>query len=202
MPANTSKNITYPVDSDNVDNLNAVFATLASSVDSALGNYVLTSDRAVAADVTAGTSTTKVITPKALADAGVTVGDTGWVDISSSVAAATGFTKDSGFVCRVRKVGNVVTIYMNRVTKTSGSALGIPVNGDISNRQIINSIPVAYRPSVTQSLSAGESGRANSYVIQPDGTIDVAAMVPAANQGGTANCPTGERFSCGGTYIV
>lgn len=203
MPANTSKNITYPTGSDNVDNLKAVFATLASSVDTALNNYVQTANLATGTDVTAGTSTTKVVTPKALADAGIAVGDTGWLDVSSSVSAAPGFSKGSGFQCWARRIGSIAMIQVFDLRKASGNALAIPVNGNVANVAILTGVPAQFTPSRDMvPLSAGHQGRANSYIIRPNSAIHISAMVPASNQGGTVNCPTNEEFSVGGTYFL
>ncbi len=202
MAASTPKGITYPTSTDGVSNLKSVFSTMASSIDDALDGYIKTSDRATLSDVTPGTSSTKVVTAKALADAGFIGGDTGWVDISSSVTAGSGFAKMSDFAVWVRKVGPTVQISVHRLQKTSTNPLPIPTHGNITNRVLVSGIPAAYRPSFRSTLGSDASGRMNHYIAWPDGTIQVASMMPTSTQTGTVNCPVGEQFSCAGVYFA
>ena len=204
MPATTSKGIVYPLGNDSAAALHTVFASLASSIDAVLSGYVTSAGGvATSADVATGTNNTKLVTPKTLKDSGIKNGDTGWVDISSTVTASSGFKKGTGFSVKVRRVGDVVSIRGVLIQKASGSpTLRIGVTGNVANTIILTGIPAAYRPTETQPLMAGQGGRNNAYFIGSSGSVGVASMTPAANQTSTVNCPTNEEFSFGGTYFI
>lgn len=129
--------------------------------------------------------------------------DTGWVDISSQLTAASGFYKASGFGAEARRVGSSVTLRVFELKKSAGSpTLSIPLNGDISNTPLLTGVPLNFRPSRSVPLSASNGGRANSYFISTAGEISLTAMIPSADQTGSVNCPTDETFSCGGSYFA
>jgi len=202
MAGTTAKGIAYPTTGDLIDNLHSVFTTLASSVDTVLNGYVTTASIALEADVVAGTSTTKVISPKALADANVYTGDTGWTDIAASVTAGSGWTKGGSFLCRARRVGNIVQIRMTGLTKAASPTLSVSVTGNIANSLLVSGVPAQFRPAEdVASLASGGGGRANAYYLNASGSLYLAAVTPAANQTGTVNLPTNEEVSCGGMFF-
>lgn len=204
MPGMTSKGIVFPTVGDNLTPLEAVFATLASSTDTALGNYLATANIATAAEIVAGTANNKVVSPKGLSDAGVPVGDTGWVNIAGLVSTTSGFVKGSGFYCEVRKVGPLVYLRVGMILKAAGNpTLGLPVSGDVTNTNILTGIPAEYRPSRDgMALPAGPNGRANAYCVLANGNLQVTAMTPNANQTGSINVATNEQFSAAGVYMA
>lgn len=201
MAASTGRGIVYPTTGDNIDVLESVFAALASSVDTALGNYILSSSFASAAQVQTGSSTTTVVSPKALRDAGVYAGDTGWVNISSSVTAGSGWSKGSGFVARARRVGELVQIAVSGLAKTSSPTLAVGVSGNIANTVVLGGVPSQFRPGQSSALSPLSGGRSACYYIGVSGDILMTSIVPNVNWTGTKNLPTGEGASFGGMYF-
>lgn len=204
MPGTTSRGIVFPVVGDTLTPLETWFATLASSANSAMDSLISSTNYAVAADIIAGTSTTKLATPKSLADAGIYAGDTGWVNIAGNVAAPSGFAKAATFTCEARRIGASVYLRMNFIQKNAGNpVLNIGVTGNVANTTILTGIPTQFRPTVPwAAIVSGPSGRSNTYYVTPDGEIVLSAMTPAANQTGTVACPTGEGFSCVGMYLA
>lgn len=201
MADTTAKGIVYPDEGDFIDDLNAVFATLASSVDTVLDDYITTDSYATSTEVTTGTATDKVVSPSSLRDAGVYAGDTGWTTITSSVSVASGWTAGSTFSARARRVGNIVQLQINGVEKASSPSLSVGVTGNIANTAIVTGVPSQFRPGQVSSLGPQAGGRANAYYIDTSGSVFLSAVVPSANWTGTTNFPTGEGVSCGGTYF-
>ena len=152
MPANTSKGITYPVVGDPVEKLYTVFANLASSIDTVLNGYIPTSDRALAADVTSGTSTTKVITPKALKDAGIAPPvNTNWTNLT----LASGYVADPGPGQQPQyRVKDGVLYTRGKIQRTAGFATNTVYNS-------IFVFPSGARPTVrTDRTLLGQNGSA------------------------------------------
>lgn len=201
MATTTPKGIVVPVVGDVLTPLQTVFAAMGSSIDTVLNGYITTGSYATSTEVSDGTATAKVTSPKALRDAGIYAGDTGWVDISSSVSAATGWTKGSGFAARARRIGKTVQIYVTNIQKAGSSPLSVGVSGNVTNTTILTGVPSQFRPDNTAPLSPGGTGRIISYYASTDGTISIAAVQPNVNWTSTKNFPTGENVSCGGQYF-
>ena len=202
MPT-TDNGIVYPAGDDDVAALASVFAALASSVDTALNGYVKTDAFATANEIEEGIVTDKMISPKALADAGVIAGDTGWVNITNDVTAAPGFVKHPGFVAWARRVGDLIQLYITNLRKASGSpVVTVNVSGNIANTNVLTGIPAQFRPFTTSALTSGAGGRSNSFVVNNSGTVQLVATVPDSTQTGNRNHPTNEEYSFGGVYFA
>lgn len=127
--------------------------------------------------------------------------DTGWVDLTSMVTLNTNLAFAEGGLW-VRRVGEQVFYDLRRIDTTASGNFTITVTGNITNYTLLSGIPTEFCPTGrTLPLAAGNGGRANSYYITSAGVIGIAAVVPAADQTGSVDCPSGEPFSCGGSFF-
>ena len=166
MPANTGKGIAYPVAGDPVEKLYTVFANLASSIDTVLNGYIPTSDRAVGTDVTSGTSTTKVVTPKSLKDAGIVPPvNTSWANIPLS----SGYTADPGPGQQPQyRVKDNVLYTRGKIQRTAGFTTGVAHNN-------VATLPVGARPTVRtdRTLSGHSALQPVKGIIYDNGSISL-----------------------------
>jgi hypothetical protein len=120
--------------------------------------------------------------------------DTGWVDISGTVAFSSGwsFVADgsSWGGLKARRQGNVIQLVVANVQATA-STFNITVDGNIANSTICTGIPTQFRPSAGSAaalagLSAGGMGQ---IYIDQNGTMALAAVAPNSTYTTTTASP-------------
>lgn len=142
--------------------------------------------------------------PWVLTSAGKDATDTGWVTITNSVTLSTGLTWGGGSGLQARRIGAMASIRGDFLTAAAAGFVQIPTHGNMSNITLLTGVPIEYRPAGVSnvSLSAGPTGRNNSYLLSSSGALQLVAMIPDSTQTATIPSPAGEDWSFFGTYPI
>ena len=128
-------------------------------------------------------------------------GDTGWVDLSSYVSTGITYVADADDSLkgiRAKRVGQEVTLSLGNFRVDS---LSVPAHGNISNRPILDPIPVQFRPLGGAAISAAWNGRVWAGFVRPDGTVYMSAVAPRASAP-DPDTWTNEMFSGTARYLA
>lgn len=131
----------------------------------------------------------------------VASGDTGWVDLSSYVSTGITYVADADDSLkgiRAKRVGQEVTLSLGNFQVDS---LSVPAHGNISNRRILDPIPVQFRPLGGAAISAAWNGRVWAGFVRPDGTVYMSAVAPRASAP-DPDTWTNEMFSGTARYLA
>jgi hypothetical protein len=116
--------------------------------------------------------------------------DTGWVDVTTLVTPAAGFTTT---LARARLLNGMLEVSWNGSTT---AAITAPSSGDLPNTKVCT-FPAPYRPTLfARSIGTNASGPFLAWVFTTAGTVEFVSAGPGQT------VPAGADLSCNGVMSI